>query len=477
VKVWKLWQLCIFLVVLLFPIAGLAQASLQRLHSHVRPAVSSGAAALISPLPPSQQMDLTLVLPLRNQAELTGLLARLYDPSSPDYRHFLSVAQFTSEFGPTAEDYQAVVDFARANGFAVTASPANRLIVPIRGSAAQIENAFHIVMNVYRHPTEDRTFYSPDREPSLDLNIQVAHISGLNNFSIPHPLVIRPQAELPMAEVTGSGPGGSYLASDMRAAYYGDTTLTGAGQSVGLLEFDGYDLSDVNLTFSSAGQSSSVPVNNVLLDGATGTQSQPDAEPVLDIVEAIGMAPELSQVRVYIGAGQDDANILNSMASENIAKQLSCSWGWLPEDPSTDDVFFQEFAAQGQSFFTSSGDDGAFDAAISPFFYPQEDAYVTAVGGTHLTTSGAGGPWASESAWNSAGSTTGVQSAGSGGGISPDGISIPSWQAGVASSSNGGSTTLRNVPDVAMEGDFDNYVCVGGSCFENFAGTSVVSSK
>jgi uncharacterized membrane protein len=477
VKIWKLWLLCIFSVLLLFPIAGLAQASLQRLHSHVRSAVSSGTAILISPLPPSQQMDLALVLPLRNQAELTSLLGRLYDPSSPDYRHFLSVAQFTSEFGPMAADYQAVVDFARANGFAVTASPANRLIVPIRGTAAQIESAFHVGMNVYRHPTEDRTFYSPDREPSLDLNIQVAHISGLNNFSIPRPMIIRPQAELPMADVTGSGPGGAYLASDMRAAYYGGTTLTGVGQSVGLLEFDGYNLSDVNLTFSSAGQSYGVPVNNVLLDGATGGQSQPDAEPVLDIVEAIGMAPELNQVRVYIGAGQDDANILNSMASENIAKQLSCSWGWLPEDPSTDDVFFQEFAAQGQSFFTSSGDDGAFDAAISPYFYPQEDAYVTAVGGTHLTTNGAGGPWASESAWNSADSTTGAQSAGSGGGISPDGISIPSWQAGVASSSNAGSTTLRNVPDVAMEGDFDNYVCVGGGCSENFAGTSFAAPR
>jgi uncharacterized membrane protein len=422
-------------------------------------------------------MDLALVLPLRNQAELTSLLGRLYDPSSPDYHHFLSVAQFTSEFSPTAADYQAVVDFAKANGFAVTALPANRLIVPIRGTAAQIETAFHVGMNVYRHPSEDRTFYSPDREPSLDLNIQVAHISGLNNFSIPRPMIIRPQTELPMADVTGSGPGGSYLASDMRAAYYGGTTLTGAGQSVGLLEFDGYDLSDVNLTFSNVGQSYSVPVNNVLLDGATGGQSQPDAEPVLDIVEAIGMAPELSQVRVYIGAGQDDANILNSMASENIAKQLSCSWGWLPEDPSTDDVFFQEFAAQGQSFFTSSGDDGAFDAAISPYFYPQEDAYVTAVGGTHLTTNGAGGSWASESAWNSAGSTTGAQSAGSGGGISPDGISIPSWQSGVANSSNAGSTTLRNVPDVAMEGDFDNYVCVGGGCFENFAGTSFAAPR
>ena len=475
-KVWKLWLLCIFPVLLLFPIAGLTQAPQQPMHSHVRPEVSSGAATLVSPLPPNQQMDLTLVLPLRNQAELTSLLARLYDPSSPDYRHFLSVAQFTSEFGPTAESYKAVVDFARANGFAVTASPSNRLIVPIRGTTAKIEAAFHVEMNVYKHPTEDRTFYSPDREPTLDLRIPVAHISGLNNFSIPRPMVIRPQAGLPMADINGSGPGGSYLASDMRAAYYGGTTLSGTGQAVGLLEFDGYDSSDVNLTFSTAGQSYSVPINNVLLDGAAGGQTQPDGEPVLDIVEAIGMAPGLSQVRVYIGTGQDDANILNSMASENIAKQLSCSWSWNPEDPTTDDIFFQEFAAQGQSFFVASGDDGAFDAAISPYFYPQEDAYVTAVGGTHLATNGAGGPWASESAWNSVDPGTYLVF-GSGGGISPDGISIPSWQAGVANSPNGGSATLRNVPDVAMEGDFDNYVCVGGGCSETFAGTSFAAPR
>jgi hypothetical protein len=71
------------------------------------------------------------------------------------------------------------------------------------------------------------------------------------------------------------------------------------------------------------------------------------AEVVLDIVQAIGMAPGLSQVRVYIGQGVDDANILNTMAAENIAKQISSSWSWNPDDPVTDDVFFQEFAAQG----------------------------------------------------------------------------------------------------------------------------------
>ena len=451
-----------------------AQESLQVLNHSVRPAVQSGRAELVGRLPPEQTLQLTLVLPLRNQAALTALLGRLYDPSSPDYRHFLSVAEFTEQFGPTSSDYQAVADFAQANGFTVTGTPANRLIVPISGSVEQINAAFHVSMNVYRHPTEDRTFFSPDREPSLNLSVAVKHIAGLNNFSIPHPTVIKATDGQALPLVSGSGPGGNYLASDMLAAYYGGTTLTGTGQVVGLLEFGGYNLSEVNSTFSTAGQSYNVPVNNELIDGAiAGPGSNSDAEQVLDIVQAIGMAPGLSQVLVYIGndaEGVDDANVLNAMATDNIAKQISVSWGWVPDDPSTDDVFFQEFEAQGQTVFVASGDEGAYDAAIIPYFYPAEDEYVTAVGGTHLNTNGAGGSWASETAWNSYG-------AGSGGGISPDDIPIASWQSGVANSSNGGSATLRNVPDVAMEGDFDNYLCANNYCDGGWAGTSFAAPR
>jgi len=450
-----------------------AQEPSPTLHNHVHREVTDGLAPLVGSLAPGQQMNLSIVLPLRNQADLKSLLQRLYDPTSPDFRQFLSVDQFTERFGPTASDYQAVVSFAQANGFTVTGTATNRLIVPISGTVDQINHAFHVSMNVYRHPTEDRTFFSPNREPSLNLNVPVAHISGMNNFNLPHPMVrSRQQQGHDIANVLGSGPGGSYLSSDMRAAYYGGTTLDGNGQTVGLLEFDGYYLSDVNSTFSNAGQTYNVAINNVLLDGATGQpySSDGEAEVVLDIVQAIGMAPGLSQVRVYIGQGLDDANLLNSMATENVAKQISSSWSWTPDDPQTDDVFFQELAAQGQSFFDASGDYGAWDASISPFFYPAEDQYVTAVGGTHLTTDSAGGAWASETAWNTSGD-------GSGGGISPDSITIPGWQSGVSNSTNGGSTTLRNVPDVAMEGDFDNYVCSSGSCNGGWAGTSFASPR
>jgi len=449
-------------------------AQQQVLHSHVRAEVVDHRAAMVGQMAADQQIYASIVLPLRNQAALTSLLGRLYDPASPDYRKFLSVAQFTEQFGPTVDDFQAVVAFAQANGLEVTDLPANRMVVPIRGNIANINAALHVRMNVYQHPTEKRTFFSPDREPSLDLKVPVAHISGLDDFSLPQPMLRRANEVSDVqkaATVLGSGPGGSYLGSDMRAAYYGGTALTGNGQVVGILEFGGYAQSDVDLTFSNAGQSYNVPINNVLLDGATGGPVGDDAEQVLDIVQAIGMAPGLSQVRVYVGGrGPDDAVILNSMASENIAKQISCSWAWRPADPAAADVFFQEMAAQGQSFFTASGDSGAFYAPVSPFFYPADDQYVTAVGGTHLTTNSAGGGWVSETVWNSGG-------AGSGGGISPDNISIPSWQAGLSNSANGGSTTLRNVPDVAMEGDFDNYACANGHCNGNWAGTSFAAPR
>jgi uncharacterized membrane protein len=449
-----------------------AQGRVQVLHSHVRPQVAQGKARPAGAMPADQRLSFSIVLPLRNQTELDQLLARLYDPSSPDYRKFLSVTEFADRFGPTAQDYAAVAAYAQTNGLVVGAAPANRMLVPVSGTVDAINKAFHVQMSLYQHPTENRLFFSPDHEPSLALSVPVAHLAGLDNFCLPKPLLKQAVDSQAAVANAGSAPGGLYTGSDMRAAYYGGTQLTGAGQAIGLLEFGGYYLSDVAQTFSGAGQSFSVPINNVLLDGAVAEplDSFGDGEQVLDIVQAIGMAPGLSQVRVYIGNGSDDANVLNAMATENIAKVLSCSWSWIPADPATDDVFFKEFAAQGQTFLAASGDEGAFDATISPFFYPQEDQYVTTVGGTHLTTLSAGGPWSAETGWNTYGE-------GSGGGVSPDGIALPSWQSGVANAANGGSTSLRNVPDVAMEADFDNYNCQLGYCVGAWGGTSFAAPR
>jgi len=446
-----------------------ARKAAQVLLNHVRPAVTNGRAARVGSMPSNQHLRLAIMLPLRNQNELTSLLKRLYDRSRPDYRHFLTVAQFTERFAPTKRDYQAVVKFARSKGFTVTHAPANRMLVHLYGNVSQINKAFHVTMTNYRHPTESRIFYSPDREPSLELGVTVAHIAGMNNFSLPRPKFRRAPSNFRRTSV-GSGPGGAYLGNDMRAAYYGGTTLTGSGQAIGLLEFDGYNMSDVTASF--AGESNSVPIHNVLLDGATAGSDGDDGEQVLDIVQAASMAPGLSQIRVYIAPGNSqigvgDVDIFNEMATENIAKQLSCSWGWNPDDTTQLDPIFQEFAAQGQNLFVASGDAGAYTGSnATDNSYPAESVYIVSVGGTDLTTNGAGGPWQSETAW-----------ADSGGGPADDGFAIPSWQAGVANSANQASTTVRNVPDVAAEANTDNYTCDQGTCSGDYGGTSFAAPR
>ena len=434
---------------------------------HMRHEVISGEASFLNRLPAPQSLRLNIALPLRNESELDDLLQELYDSQSPSFHQFLSVQEFTERFGPTEEDYAAVIRFARQNGLTVTGTSPNRMVVDVTGSVADIERAFHVNMGVYQHPTEERPFYAPDQEPTPDLPFPLWHITGLDNFSIPHPASLRraPEAK---GGTTGSGPSGYFIGSDMRAAYYGSGSLTGKGQSVGLVEFAGYNIADVNNYFTKVKQTNAVTVTGVSTDGSSlsCTKHCDDTEQVLDIEVAISMAPGMSQVRVYV-SDTSDVSIFNKMATENISKSLSCSWGWSPADPTSDDPIFKEFATQGQNLFVASGDSGAYRNG-SRYVYPADDAYVTSVGGTDLTTSSAGGPWKSETAWSY-----------SGGGISPNNIAIPSYQktAGVITTANKGSKTLRNSPDVAAEANTDNYICYDGTCAGGWGGTSFAAPR
>jgi len=278
----------------------------------------------------TDRLKLAIGLPLRNQQALTRLLEQLHDPADPNYRHYLTPEEFAARFGPTEQDYQAVIAFAQANGLTVTGSHPNRALLEVSGSVADIEKALHLTLHLYPHPAEARTFYAPQVEPSLDLAVPVLGISGLDNYSQPRPrLHATPLGQLPAATPnSGAGPGGTYMGSDFRAAYVPNSALTGAGQTVGLLQFDGYTASDITYYESWAGLPN-VPLTNVLLDGFNGAPSGygGEVEVSLDIEMAISMAPGLSSVIVYMaGPYGSFHDILNRMATDNLAKQLSCSW-------------------------------------------------------------------------------------------------------------------------------------------------------
>jgi subtilase family serine protease len=433
------------------------------LTSHVPSAVAGHSVALAGHVDPSTPMRMQVVLPMRNKPELKELLGVLYDPSSPLYRHWLSVADFTKRFGPTQKDYDTAIKFFRGQGLSVTKTAPNRYLFQVEGKAGDVERVLHVSLNLYKHPTQNRNFMAPDREPTLALNVPVQHITQLDNFVLPYSKAVRPTDGRAHRSGTGSGPGGDYIGSDLRAAYYGTGTkakLTGKGQAVGLMELEGYIPSDVPFYFEHFGQTLTVAVNGISVDGTPVDCGHcDDGEQVLDIDYAISMAPGMDQVQVYVG--NDPVGIENQMATDNVSKQLSTSWGY-SEDFADEDAIYQEMAAQGQSYFTASGDNSTLIAS-GP--WPEEDANIIAVGGTDLVTDGAAGPWQSEPGWEDSAAGPSVDKT----------ILIESYQLPYINKKNLGSTTLRNVADISANSDFDMVICSRGACQGGWGGTSFAS--
>ena len=171
---------------------------------HVRQATMNGQAQYVGSLPATQSMRLVLALPIRNQAGLDNFLKEVYDPSSASYRQFLTVEQFTARFGPSQQDYDEVVRFAQntrlygRQHFPQSPEPG------CHGVGGGIEEAFHVTMGVYNLPSENRTFYAPDREPTTtDLAVRLWHISGLDNYSIPRPALVRREEGIHPLATTG----------------------------------------------------------------------------------------------------------------------------------------------------------------------------------------------------------------------------------------------------------------------------------
>lgn len=392
----------------------------------------------------SRRLHLAVGLPARNREGLDELVRQLYDPSSPRYRRFLTLEAFTAAFGPSEEDCQAVAACLRSNGLTVTRIHPNRLILEVEGPVRAIEQAFQVNMRVYPHPTEKRDFFAPDVEPSLDIRVPVLHVGGLDDSRPPRPM--HRMRKLPASSGAiphaGSGPSGTYRGYDFRTAYVPNTSLTGAGQSVGLLQFDGYYASDI-ATYRSLCGLPDVPLVNVAVNGGVASPGANNGEVALDIELTIAMAPGLSSVIVYEAPNATPwATILSRMSTDNLAKQFSCSWGGGGADPASETIFLQ-MAALGQSFFNATGDTDAFVGAV-PF--PSDSTNITQVGATTLTTASSGGAYVSETVWN-AGSGIGTS------GGSSTVYRIPGYQVGVSMASNQGSTTMRNVPDVAIVGD------------------------
>ncbi len=423
---------------------------------------------IVSQIPPkgrlhgTQRIHLAVGLASRDEQGLENFLKEVYDPASTNYHHYLSQEQFAARFGPAEKDYRALADFASANHLAVTRQYTNRVVLDVEGTASDIETAFQIHLSTYQHPSEPRTFFAPDSEPSVPSEIPVSHIAGLNNYILPHPHHHHRQS-LPAGVVAkaGTAPGGQLWGNDFRKAYVPGTKLTGAGQSLGLVEFEGYYPSDIVAYENAIGISSSARPELVVVSlegGATPADGGDNGEECsIDIEMAVAMAPGLSKIYVFEDGGEYESNsdfddVFEAMVSRPEILQFSCSWGGDTSADPASELLFKQMAAQGQSFFNASGDAGAF---VGPVYFPSDSPSIMQVGGTTLTIGGSPNyAWASEKvwAWDSGPRVSAENATSSSGGISTY-YGIPVWQEGISMSANKGSATMRNSPDIAANAD------------------------
>ena len=461
-----------------------AQTAIKRLPAHVPDLVAQ--ANLVGRSPAQENVSLALTLPLRNEAQLDALLQRLYDPNDALYGQFLTSAQFVARFAPTQADYDAVAAYARAQGLTVTGTHPNRLVLDVVGTAQTVENAFGLKLKQYRLP-EGRVFRAPDSNPAIPAALagKLQGVVGLDTATVWHPHNIRKTID-PLAflnqpvdlsfhpNVTGSGPNGGLSPSDIKTAYnLNSVTQNGSGQTLGLFELDGYKATDIT-GYESKFSLPAVPLQNVLVDGSKGTAGSGADEVTLDIELQIALAPGASKIYVY-EAPNSSAGVVdtyNKIASDNLAKSISTSWGSAEASGSTttsESNAFKQMGTQGQSIFAAAGDSGAYDNGTSlSVDDPASQPNVTGVGGTKLTTSGAGGPYSSETTWNGGS----IANGGGGGGISKV-WTLPSYQSGVATTANKGSSTYRNVPDVSLDADPNNgYAIYVNGAWNVYGGTS-----
>jgi len=425
-------------------------------------------------------IPVTISLQLNNEAELDNRIAEIYRNGSPSYHQFLTPEAFKAQYSPTDEQVANEKAALEAQGIMVQSVSDNRVLLHAQGTVAALNKMF--VTELHQYQGEDgKVYFAPANELQAPAESQISAVVGLNNVTTFHNHIhmqnILRSRTANAAAPEGNAPGGGLAPADITKAYGVPSSVNGSGQTLALFELDGYDPSDIT-AYEQQFNLPNVPLENVLLTGATGDAGQGAIEVVLDIEMMAGVAPNASKILVYEGPNSS-AGVIDTyakIASDNLAQQISSSWGEAEDQAAASDMqsegtIFKQMVAQGQALYSAAGDSGAEDdgSALS-VDDPSGQPNVIAVGGTTLTI-GSNSDYQSETTWNDLSSGSGA----GGGGISKI-WTIPSYQKAVMASDKQGSTTMRNVPDVSLNADPETgYGIYQGGQWQIVGGTSAAA--
>ncbi|MEU1268681.1 S53 family peptidase [Streptomyces sp. NPDC005799] len=382
-----------------------------------------------------KRISVAISLTPRGGSALDTFVAKVSDPRSASYGHYLTKSRFAARFGRTDAEVGQLRDYLHAQGLTVGKVHSGNLLIDASGTAAQLEKAFGTKLSTWQDARSGRSFYANDNAPTLPSGLAhlVSDVAGLNNrVQLHHQAITRTVSP-------HNGPGGGYTPAQLKGGYNVSGSYTGSGQKIALLEFDGFQQSNITKYDTNYGLGSPTPTVQKV-DGGSGALGDGQVEVELDIEVLHAIAPK-ANVTVFEGPNSDAGEVDTYQAIvDSGIPTTSISWGAAESARTTSninavDAVFKAGAAQGLGFYAASGDDGSDDAGDggTSVDYPASDPYVTGVGGTKLTVTSANA-WSKEVAWS-----------GGGGGKSSV-FKIPSWQTAVQKSAGGG---YRQVPDVS----------------------------
>jgi kumamolisin len=398
--------------------------------------------------PGSAPIDVVVTLRFNHTEDLDQLLNEQIDPSSSNYRKFLTAAQFDERFGPTAEQLDRVTSELQQAGFKITQVSSDRVLVYATASSAIVENYFKTeIHSVKQEAGGDRYMnvepaFLPSTLVPLVLAVHVDNLIvakvGVHRDSISGPI---------------TGPDGGYtpvaLANDFNFPVQNGHDGTGHTAAI-IIDSDVHD-TDLSSFFSYFPITRTGTISREIVSGTGAINGDVD-ETALDTETIGGLAPG-ANVILYLIKELSNADIngaANKIVSDNKAEVVNMSFGGNEFIDRTFAAALKKGNALGITFVASSGDSGSNGGTVS---WPAVEPRVLALGGTDISQSG--GQYVHDQAWNS-----------SGGGVSKK-YAIPAYQKGVKGLA---SKTKRNVPDVAFPAYYTD-TFVGGK-WEGLRGTS-----
>jgi subtilase family serine protease len=130
------------------------------------------------------------------------------NPSSGNFRKFLTPDQLATRFGATQTSYQAVAQYFVNNGLAV-AGWKQRMLLTVSGSQANMQKAFGTTFAIYQHNGTE--FVAPMSQPHFTQQLAVDEVGNIVRVQPDRRDIVPPEA--------GAGFSTGYSPSTVRAAF------------------------------------------------------------------------------------------------------------------------------------------------------------------------------------------------------------------------------------------------------------------